>query len=121
MKAIAHGHSLKELSVFVCQLVVDVEIPDSLAISELGDLLIDAVDDWHHRHVVIARKDAHQNDRCVGSLLSENIKNGIDATWDLAGSRIIHLRGLFADIICAGQQHNDLWIDVIKLTIVEAP
>src|ERR1035437_2785908 len=45
-------HSVEQLAVPIRQFVVDVEIPQSLAIGKLGEISIDLVDRRHHRSLL---------------------------------------------------------------------
>ena len=103
MKSIWYCDAFKEFVVLASHFVIDIQEADLLAISEFGNLPINAVDDWHHGHVVVARKDAHQDNFGAGSLLPKLIENSLYPARDFCEAWIILDRRLIAYVICADE------------------
>ena len=119
--AIVH-HAVEQLAIPIRQFVVDVQIPDPLAVGKFGQIVVDLVDRRHHRHVVVAREDARDDDGGVGSLCLHDVQDRLKAPGDIRDLVVIAPGGRgIADVIGAGEQDDDLRIDSVQLSIVEAP
>ena len=75
----------EEGSVGMGEFLSDVEIADGFAVGELGEVVVDGVDDGHEGHVVVSRKDGCENDCGVGCFGLHGVDDGFDALGDVVG------------------------------------
>ena len=119
-------HAVVQSAILVGQFVVDVEIPDLLAVGESGKVLIDSVD---HRHdtgriagVVVTREYAREDDRGLGRLLAADRQHGFHPCGHLHDPGIvISSKRLIADVVGAGEDDDDLGLHIVQLAVVEPP
>ena len=123
MKFVARVHqAVEQLAVRTGQLGIHVEIPDLLAVGQLGQICVDPIDHGHHRHIIVAREDAGHDDGGVGSLGLHDAQDGLESPGDIRDFGFIAARrNGTADVIGAGEQHDDLRVDSVQFPIVETP
>ncbi len=115
-------HPVEEHVVLVGEFVIDIQIADGLAVCELRKILVNPVDHRHHRHVVVARENSHQNDRCSWRFRAHDIEDCLETLRDIRRARIVSIRrGPVADVIRSGKQNNYFGIDAVQFTVVETP
>src|SRR5262245_15751553 len=86
------------------------------------DAIVELVDDWHDRDIVVTRCDTHQHDRGSGSFSPAEVKDRFNAARDIANSCVVHTFGrFFPNIVRAAHQHDNSWIDVIQFTVFQSP
>ena len=79
-------HPVEEPSVAVGQFVVDIQISNLLTVSELRQIVVDAVDDGNERHIVVSREDSHHNDCRRGRLLLNHMHNRLKTSRNVVCS-----------------------------------
>ena len=77
------------------------------------------VDGRHHRGVVVAREDGGQDDRRRGRLLPASVDDRLEAPGDVGHLGLV--AGLLADVVGAGEEHDDLRVDAVQLAVLQAP
>jgi hypothetical protein len=112
-------HAVQEPPVLIGELAIDVKVTDLPAVRQARDVRVDPIDGWHHRHVVVARKDGGEDDRRLRRLLLADVHNRSQAPRDLCHLRSVARLG--AHVVGPGQNHNHLGVDAVELAILEAP
>src|SRR5580700_5626255 len=104
---------------FVCQLVVNIQISYPLAVGQPRQILVDPVDDRSERQFVVPGKDSHHNDCRGGRLLLNHIENRLKSSRDVGSSFIdTTWSRQIADVVCASEQNDDLGVDSIQLAVL---
>lgn len=119
--AVVH-HSIVKLPVRVGEPAVDVQIPDLRPRRDRGEVGVNGVDLRHDRHVVVARKDPHQNDCSVRGLRPHDADYGLKTLRHIGdGALDAFGRQPVAHVVGTGQQHDHLRIDAVQFTVFEPP
>src|SRR5207247_590916 len=70
----------------------------------------------------IARKNTHQNNRCIGRLLPQDVQYRSYSGGDISDPRVfLALRGKAADVVGSREEDYYFWVDAIQLAIVQPP
>src|SRR5258708_21823394 len=81
-------HPVEQPSIAVGQFVVDIQISDLLAISELRQTAVDPVDEGNERHIVVPREDPHYYDCRRGRLLLNHVQNRLKTSRKVVCFRV---------------------------------
>ena len=111
-------HAGKQFSLGVGEASVDVQVADRLAVRQFRQVGVDAIDGRHDR-AVVAREDAHEDDRGSGSLLTAEVDQGGEAARDVGDLGVI--TGLLADVVGSAEQHDDLGVHAIQFAVLQPP
>ena len=115
-------HPIEESAVVIGEFVVDVQIPDLLTVSDFGEIAVDPVNDGHEAHVVVSWKESRHNDRRRGRLGLDHSHNRLKASRDIVCPHIgIIMHRRIADVICAGEQNDDLGIHSVEFAVLQSP
>ena len=121
MKLIGIHHAVEQRSLLVRQLVINVQIPDFFA-GHFGKVFVDFVYRGHHCDVVITGENAHHDDHGIGSLRPHDVYDGSDASRNIRDLSLVAAgRDGVADVVGAGEQNNNFWMNTVQFSIVETP
>ena len=72
MQFVGIHQAVEQFAIAVCQFAVDVQEANCFAVGEFGQVLVDFVDDGHHRGFVVPRENRSQDDGGFGGLGLQN-------------------------------------------------
>ena len=115
-------HSVEQLPSRIGEGAVDVQIPNRPAVGEAGDPAIGFVDHRHGAHRVVAGKNGGQDDRRLWRLAAHDVEDRPDPAADvLRPVRDVDRLRDNADVVGARQEHDDLRVHGVQLTVVQPP
>src|SRR6267143_6502976 len=80
-------HPVEHPSIAAGQFVVDIQISNLLAISELRQSAVDPVDEGNERHIIVPREDPHHYDCRRGRLLLNHMPTRLKTSRNVVCSR----------------------------------
>ncbi|HEX9365523.1 MAG TPA: hypothetical protein VF921_02790 [Vicinamibacterales bacterium] len=112
-------HAVEQPSVLVGELVVHIDVAHPRAVGEPGEVGVDGLDLRENSQVVIAGKDAGQDNRRRRRFPPNGVNDPRKAAGDRRNLRVAARPR--PDVVRAGQDHDDLRVDAVQLSVLEPP